>query len=813
MNLVLTPLAIIAVLIGVIAIPFLVGVVLYNVVRLVFLLVSRLVALISGVVLDVVRLAGHVVSLVLHIPLVILSALFFRFDRVGQHATALGQEAGGIGKTIASVLVMRPLRFIGLVGPAATPEPKAMPAEPASDFVFEADFGHGEESTAKPGEFEGYKIVGNLPRGGSGARLFIAEPTGTKATTLARLAGGPVDRVVIKAFSLDDGSTMPQIVRESRALEAARDLGLVFEHQLDGSRFHYVMPYVPGDDLATVTRDLHHDSGDAGLNACSLRAALNYFSELLVTLERFHHKGLWHKDIKPSNVIVSKGRVHLVDLGLVTPLRSAMTLTTHGTEYFRDPEMVRLAMQGVKVHEVDGVKFDLYSSGALLYSMLENSFPAHGSLSRFSRRVPEALQWVVRRAMADMHKRYGSAGEMLADLESILSSENPYALKPSALPSMQGRCLHFKSWEAGNAGASYRVHGFEDRHGQRGPISEQLNRVDKQFRRVGDRAHEAGERVRSQMERASRRFERKMSRKSARIQERAHARADRHAAGRGQRRSRVGGLLVVGLLLFFGVAAVGALFVGASQSDGPTTWASTQTTWSSNSASPSVHIGTGVDPDVEFVSYGGASAPIRVTRQTMPQVRSTPGSNHLEYVYEVRDRDGRASRIISDHALHNVDDLDCQDLPPGVHLSSDPETQSAHQGHGGQASGLQIVPAHQPQMALRAITSARELGHLQELGEGQHILVLNDLSKSESAPLRASLEDLPVQLVGVGSLPDDIEVLALAKSLVGFAGPSDEGALASLADFVSERDDLDAVYWMGRGADGNQVVGRLVMGN
>jgi hypothetical protein len=35
-----------------------------------------------------------------------------------------------------------------------------------------------------------------------------------------------------------------------------------------------------------------------------------------------------------------------VDFGLITPLRSAMTLTTHGTEYFRDPEMVRMALQG-----------------------------------------------------------------------------------------------------------------------------------------------------------------------------------------------------------------------------------------------------------------------------------------------------------------------------------------------------------------------------------------------------------------------------------------------------------------------------------
>ena len=108
------------------------------------------------------------------------------------------------------------------------------------------------------------------------------------------------------------------------------------------------------------------------------------------TLRAYHDGGLWHKDVKPENVIVHDGRAHLVDLGLVTPLRSAMTLTTHGTEYFRDPEMVRQALRGVKVHQVNGAKFDIYAAGAVLYFLIENDFPAHGALSRFTRKSPEA---------------------------------------------------------------------------------------------------------------------------------------------------------------------------------------------------------------------------------------------------------------------------------------------------------------------------------------------------------------------------------------------------------------------------------------
>ncbi|MCX5690957.1 MAG: hypothetical protein NTV94_14430, partial [Planctomycetota bacterium] len=116
----------------------------------------------------------------------------------------------------------------------------------------------------------------------------------------------------------------------------------------------------------------------------------------------------------------------------------AMTLTTHGTEYFRDPELVRRALQGVKVHEVDGTKFDVFAAGAVLYSMVEDSFPAHGVLSQISRRCPEAIKWVIRRAMTEYDKRYVSADAMLADLQFVAMAKDPFAVKPFELPSMRG---------------------------------------------------------------------------------------------------------------------------------------------------------------------------------------------------------------------------------------------------------------------------------------------------------------------------------------------------------------------------------------
>jgi serine/threonine protein kinase len=115
-----------------------------------------------------------------------------------------------------------------------------------------------------------------------------------------------------------------------------------------------------------------------------------------------------------------------------------MTLTTHGTEYYRDPELVRLAMKGVKVHQVDGAKFDIYGSGAVLYTLLENSFPAHGSLSRFNLPSPRALQFVVRKAMAEMDSRYEAASHMAQDLEFLLASKDLWSVQPAQLPSYRG---------------------------------------------------------------------------------------------------------------------------------------------------------------------------------------------------------------------------------------------------------------------------------------------------------------------------------------------------------------------------------------
>ena len=381
---------------------------------------------VGGMLKDSVRFVGAIIAFVVLVPLVLLNVVIGRWSASGHFARSMKRECGVASTCLYRVLLQRPLRFALLGGLLEGLEDRvneAVVAAPTAD-----------KPRRRTGTFDGYTIVGSLPGGGSGAKLYIAEPDEIRRRRNPNLP----ERVVIKSFAISEGSTLPQIVRESRALEAAKQLGLVFDHGMDEQRFFYVMSYHHGEHLGIVTRQLHGESDTAGLGDKQLSMVMGYVEDLLQTLLRYHEGGLWHKDVKPDNIIIHSDEAHLVDLGLVTPLRSAMTLTTHGTEYFRDPEMVRMALRGVKVHQVDGAKFDIYAVGAVLYFVIENTFPAHGGLSRFSKRSPESVRWIIRRAMTDYNNRYETAAVMLADLQAVAAASNPWSVKPAHLPSMRG---------------------------------------------------------------------------------------------------------------------------------------------------------------------------------------------------------------------------------------------------------------------------------------------------------------------------------------------------------------------------------------
>ena len=292
---------------------------------------------------------------------------------------------------------------------------------------------------AAPADFPAqWAVMDELPRGGSSARLYVVRKRDEKGVIDQN---GPL--YVLKYFDLTAGGNLENIIRESQAAELAKRLGLIIESNLGNRAFWYVMPYYHGRTLTQATLDGVKKARAEGPRQFGehQRLALGWVHQMLQIIAQYHEAGVFHKDIKPDNLIVNNEKIYLVDIGLMTPLGSMSQLTTHGTEYFRDPEMVKLALEGKEVREVNASKFDIYSIGAVLFFAIEGEFPTAGALSRFNNDVPLAIQWVANRAMAAMHQRYDNARQMLTDVDYLCYAAAHGALeniKPADLPSFRG---------------------------------------------------------------------------------------------------------------------------------------------------------------------------------------------------------------------------------------------------------------------------------------------------------------------------------------------------------------------------------------
>jgi len=160
--------------------------------------------------------------------------------------------------------------------------------------------------------------------------------------------------------------------------------------------------------------------------------------DVLRALEYAHGRGIVHRDMKPSNVLVrARDSVATVmDFGIAkmtTSTRLTATGQTMGTVRYMSPEQVR-------GHEVDH-RTDIYSLGATLYESLTGETPFDGNthfeimtkhLSEVPRRpsklgvtMPAAVEDAVMRSLAKrIEDRFSSAREMRKQLEGALRDQD-----------------------------------------------------------------------------------------------------------------------------------------------------------------------------------------------------------------------------------------------------------------------------------------------------------------------------------------------------------------------------------------------------
>jgi hypothetical protein len=127
-----------------------------------------------------------------------------------------------------------------------------------------------------------------------------------------------------------------------------------------------------------------------------LRQAIGPLAEALAAL---HAAGCVHRDVKPTNVLVTaEGRPVLLDFGLATTDASQVTLVGAGTPEYMAPEQV--------LETNVGVAADWYAYGSILFELLTGRLPFEGPrheiMYRKTRERPPRVSELNRDAPADL---------------------------------------------------------------------------------------------------------------------------------------------------------------------------------------------------------------------------------------------------------------------------------------------------------------------------------------------------------------------------------------------------------------------------
>ena len=317
----------------------------------------------------------------------------------------------------------------------------------------------------KPGETIGpYKIMEEIGEGGMGI-VFVAEqrkPVRRKVA-LKIIKPGMDSKEVIARFEAE---------RQALAMMDHPNIAKVLDvGTTDSGRPYFAMELVRG---LTIT-----DYCDQHLLTTQQR--LDLFVTVCHAIKHAHQKGVIHRDVKPSNVLVTlhdgKPVPKVIDFGIAKAINQQLTERTVYTRYsqlvgtplYMSPEQAELS--GLDVN----TRTDIYSLGVLLYELLTGTTPfekqrlhqaaydevrriireeeppkpstrvntmgasatsvaAHRrvDVKRLSQIVRGDLDWIVMKALdKDRTRRYDTADALASDVMRHLDNKPVVASPPS----------------------------------------------------------------------------------------------------------------------------------------------------------------------------------------------------------------------------------------------------------------------------------------------------------------------------------------------------------------------------------------------
>ncbi len=273
---------------------------------------------------------------------------------------------------------------------------------------------------AKPKlQIPGCKIEEEVGRGGFGAVYRARRTDGSVVAVKVMLSRVDADDEAIAKFKREVAITAklvhPKIVR-------------VLESGASGAVFYFIMEFCDGGSVWDL---MLKNKG-----RLSLAQAKPIILGALEALAFAHDKGFVHRDLKPQNILLSRGEVRLSDFGLAKSFQQAglsgmsMTGGYAGTPVFMPREQI------TNFKYVKPVS-DVWSMGATIYNILTGAFPYPFTKERDpidvilnedvvpirtrDKALPTSLAAVIDKALAKKAKeRYQTAGEFLSAWKRIM---------------------------------------------------------------------------------------------------------------------------------------------------------------------------------------------------------------------------------------------------------------------------------------------------------------------------------------------------------------------------------------------------------
>jgi eukaryotic-like serine/threonine-protein kinase len=274
-----------------------------------------------------------------------------------------------------------------------------------------------------------YEIVDAIGAGGMGTVYRAFDPT------LERM-------VALKIVHLDRVHDVPaeqlceRFRNEARAVARLNHPAIVtiFDYDdQDPVGAYIAMEYVQGcalDEYVKQRPEVH------------LEDAISAMHQVLAGLGYAHGKDVVHRDVKPSNLLVTRdGLVKITDFGIakIGPRTTTQTGLLVGTPQYMAPEQY---MGGVVDH-----RCDIHAAGAVLYELMTGSPPYTGTsaevmykvchevpkpMSAVDPTIPEAFDAIVAKALEKVPaNRYASAAEFQKALRSSWQAISPKPPSPT----------------------------------------------------------------------------------------------------------------------------------------------------------------------------------------------------------------------------------------------------------------------------------------------------------------------------------------------------------------------------------------------